>query len=248
MLVCLDTACGPWEDAGIYLLTRDQTGVWSSEPFNSPIRQHTVQPWFWLGIDDKDTWHLIWQNYLGHTGPLTYAERPKGADWQKPIEMLKVGETSPPLKVSAVVDSKGNLRLAWKQDSLFFYALKATGEPLGEPIRLTDHPDKPAASGATVLTILVDNNDNPHIVFGAISSQQVLSQDMRDDYPDDWALMYTTKTKDDIWSEPAVLFERSGDWYMVAHDEAIHAVFSVTSLGYRNIFYTFREVGNHNSE
>lgn len=218
---------------GVYHLTKDENNIWANRGIDCPV-ERVNDKWryspfrWWATLDDRDTWHFIWDSY---GGKVFYSTKPKGGSWQSPLEIYEGNALS---SLTAILDTEGNLHFAWrggpsKGPSPIIYAFKPKNGTLSDLVYLTeDSHDFSSYEWGIQLTL--DGNNFPHITWVG----------------DDYKIMYSAKLKDEGWSKPVVAISNDVgrvivDSCLACDKNALHLV--VSSGEYwerRDIFYSFK--------
>lgn len=218
-------------DYSIYQITKDKNNNWFSSPQTFKTQGGVVArpKYLWLTIDNNDTWHLVWSEKENR---MYYALKPKGKDWQMPVEISQGKELHLGSFFSAALDKKGGLHFAWRDAKAqgpnpIIYAFKLKNEALSELVYLIeDSHDFSGYEWGVRLTL--NGNNFPHVIW----------------IGEDTQIMYINKIKGGGWSESVAISNNLGrinrEPYLMGSEEALHLVFMSGEWTYGNIFYNFK--------
>lgn len=235
ILLAVDSNCRPHilcllPDDNIYHLTKDGNNNWFSslQVFQTRNEIKARPKYLWLTIDNKDTWHFIWSE---RENKMYYTIKPKGEDWQTPIEISQGKELHLGSFFTVAFDKQSSLHFAWRDNrstgpNPIIYALKSKNETFSELVYFTE--DSHDFSGYEWGVRLVLDNNIPHIIW----------------IGDEYKIMYATKLKEGNWSEPITISNDLGrinrEPYLLGGEEVLHLVFMSGEWSYGNIFYSFK--------
>lgn len=218
---------------GVYHLTKDENNIWANRGIDCP-GERVNDKWryspfrWWATLDDRDTWHFIWDSY---GGKVFYSTKPKGGSWQSPLEIYEGNALS---SLTAILDTEGNLHFAWrggpsKGPSPIIYAFKPKNGTLSDLVYLTE--DSHAFSSYEWgIQLTLDGNNFPHITWvGGF-----------------FKIMYSAKLKDEGWSKPVAAISNDVgrvivDSCLACDENALHLVVRSGEYSSRqDIFYSFK--------
>lgn len=245
IFLAVDSDCQPHiicllPDYNLYHLTKGENNNWDFSP--QFIQKEDTTParpkYLWLTIDAKDTWHLAWSEKENR---LYYTIKPKGEDWQSPVEISQGKELNLGSFFAAALDKKDNLHFAWKDNrsqgpNPIIYAFKPKSGTLSDLVYLTKSSG--IFSGYEWgIRLALFNNDIPRIVW---VNEGFENPEEKTGFQSQ--ILYSGKLKEGGWSEPVIISDNlrriNREPYLLGSQKALHLVFMSGEWSYGNIFYS----------